>query len=145
MPDRVKTKIDIFFHFCVTQLISADNILIIQCTKSQIFYFICTWKYKKKIPWKVGYFSKIEKDYSYYPDCPNSPKLQILIMNLAVVDLSRYYLSRPSTDDSWQKKFDTEQRAKTILKILFIKVSRPFEFLKKNWTNNNQFLLRPAR
>ena len=47
--------------------------------------FISEYQWKCKIvPWKVGYFSKIEEILPYCPECPKGPKMEIHVGNLAV-------------------------------------------------------------
>ena len=61
----------------------------LQCTQINfLFYFAHEIK---RFPSKVGYFSNIEEILPYYPDCPNGPKMQIHVGNLAQ-DISVFYL-----------------------------------------------------
>ena len=48
------------------------------------YHLFCPKKYRKKLPSKVGYFCKIEEIFPCCLNCPNNPKLQIRVGNLAV-------------------------------------------------------------
>ena len=55
----------------------------LQCTESLILYLNIN-ENVKKLPSKVGYFSKIEAILPYCPECPKGSKMEIHVGNLAV-------------------------------------------------------------
>ena len=73
-----------FFHLYVNQFSKMTSTI-------EFFFYITTCfahENMKKLPSKIGYFSKYEQFSLYCPDCPNGPKLQIQLEIFATISLN---------------------------------------------------------